>query len=46
MQIEEVHRIFSYQKQYTDSFNALLSLEALTEVEQQELLQIRDDFDR
>ncbi len=43
---DEVHRIFGFQKQYIDSFNSLLSLEALSEVEQQELLQIRDDFDR
>lgn len=46
LSLEEVHRIFGYQKQYTESFNPLLSLEPLTEIEQQELLQIRDDFDR
>lgn len=46
LSLEEVHRIFGFQKQYTDLFNLLLTLEDLTEVEQQELLQIRDDFDR
>lgn len=46
LSIEEVHRICGFQKQYIDSFNSLLTLEALTEVEQQELLKIRDDFDR
>lgn len=44
--LDEVHRIFGFQKQYIDSFNSLLSLEALSEVEQQELLQIQNDFDR
>jgi hypothetical protein len=33
-------------EQYSDSFSALLSLEPLLETEQQELLQIRDDFRR
>lgn len=46
LSLEEVHRIFGYQKEYAESFNALLLLEDLTEVEQQELLQIQDDFDR
>lgn len=46
LSLEEVHRIFGYQKEYAESFNALLLLEDLTEVEQQELLQIQEDFDR
>ncbi|MDB9510949.1 restriction endonuclease subunit R [Kamptonema animale CS-326] len=41
----QVHQLFNFQKQYNNSFTSLLSLELLTEFEQQELLQIRDDFD-
>lgn len=41
----EVNRLFGFQKQYNNSFTSLLSLEELTEHEQQELIQIRDDFD-
>ena len=41
----EVHRLFGLQKQYNSSFTSLLSLEDITEHEQQELIQIRDDFD-
>ena len=43
--LAEVHRLFGFQKQYTNSFTPLLSLEDITEHEQQELIQIRDDFD-
>ena len=43
--LSEVHRLFGFQKQYTNSFTSLLSLEDITEHEQQELIQIRDDFD-
>ena len=43
--LAEVHRLFGFQKQYTNSFTSLLSLEDITEHEQQELIQIRDDFD-
>ncbi|MCC5607586.1 restriction endonuclease subunit R [Nostoc sp. CHAB 5834] len=46
LSLEEVHRLFGFQKQYSDSFSNYLSLEPLTELEQQELLQIRNDFDR
>ncbi|MEB3219849.1 MAG: restriction endonuclease subunit R [Nostocales cyanobacterium 94392] len=46
LSLEDVQRLLGFQKQYNDSFTSLLSLEPLTEVEQQELLQIRDDFDR
>jgi hypothetical protein len=41
----EVNRLFGFQKQYNNSFASLLSLEELTEHEQYELVQIRDDFD-
>ncbi len=44
--LEDVERLFGFQKQYNDSFTSLLSLETLTEVEQQEVLQIRNDFDK
>lgn len=43
--LHEVHQLLGYQRQYTDSFTSLLSLEALTEFEQQEIEQIRNDFD-
>lgn len=46
LSLEDVQRLLGFQKQYNDSFTSLLSLEPLTEVEQKELLQIRDDFDR
>ena len=46
LSLEEVHSFLSIQRQYNDSFNSLLSLEPLTQEEQQELGQIRDDFDR
>ncbi|MEA5597621.1 restriction endonuclease subunit R [Rivularia sp. UHCC 0363] len=45
LSIGDIHRLFNYQRQYNDSFTSLLSLESLTEFEQQELLQIRTDFD-
>ncbi|MDZ7963953.1 MAG: restriction endonuclease subunit R [Nostoc sp. DedSLP03] len=46
LSLEEVHRLFGFQRQYNDSFSNYLSLEPLTEAEQQELKQIQDDFDR
>lgn len=46
LSLEEVHRLFGFQKHYNDSFSNYLSLEPLTEVEQQELKQIQQDFDR
>jgi hypothetical protein len=46
LSLEDVQRLLGFQENYNDSFTSLLSLEALTELEQQELLQIRDDFDR
>ncbi|MDJ0617087.1 MAG: restriction endonuclease subunit R [Calothrix sp. MO_192.B10] len=46
LSLAEVQRLFGLQKQYVDSFSPLLSLEPLTETEQQELIEIRDDFDR
>ncbi|MEH1872303.1 restriction endonuclease subunit R [Nostoc sp.] len=46
LSLEEIHRLFGFQEQYSDSFSNYLSLEPLTEVEQQELLQIRNDFRR
>ncbi|MCC5628797.1 restriction endonuclease subunit R [Nostoc sphaeroides] len=46
LSLEEVQRLFGFQEQYSDSFSNYLSLEPLTEVEQQELLQIRNDFRR
>ncbi|MEH1837531.1 MAG: restriction endonuclease subunit R [Nostoc sp.] len=46
LSLEEVQRLFGFQEQYSDSFSNYLSLEPLTELEQQELLQIRNDFRR
>ncbi|MCC5598966.1 restriction endonuclease subunit R [Nostoc favosum] len=46
LSLEEVQRLFDFQEQYSDSFSNYLSLEPLTEAEQQELLQIRNDFRR
>jgi hypothetical protein len=46
LSLEEVHRLFGFQKQFNNSFSNLLSLESLTEAEHQELQQIYEDFDR
>ncbi|MEH2141610.1 restriction endonuclease subunit R [Nostoc sp.] len=46
LSLEEVQRLFGFQEQYSDSFSNYLSLKPLLEVEQQELLQIRNDFQR
>jgi hypothetical protein len=43
--LADVHRLLKLQRQPNDSFTPLLSLEALTEFELQELGQIRNDFD-
>ncbi|NET07371.1 MAG: restriction endonuclease subunit R [Merismopedia sp. SIO2A8] len=43
--LDEVHRLFSFQKQDNNSLASLLSLEPLTELEQQELAQTRQEFD-
>jgi len=43
--LKEVHRMFGFQKRYDGSFSPLLSLAPVTADEQQELLQIRNDFD-
>ena len=45
LSLKDVHRLFSYQRQYSSSFSPELTLEALTEFEQRELNQIRNDFD-
>lgn len=42
--LDDVHRLLHLEQQSNGSFTTLLSLEALTEIEQQEVLQIRDDF--
>lgn len=43
--LSDVHRLIKFDKLPTGSFTALLSLEPLREVEQQELWQIQNDFD-
>lgn len=45
LSIGDVHRLFDFQRQYNNLFTLLLNLEPLTEFEQQEILQIRNDFD-
>ncbi|RCJ20739.1 restriction endonuclease subunit R [Nostoc minutum NIES-26] len=46
LSLDDVQRLFGFQEQYDDSFSNLLSLEPISEIEQQELQQIRDDFRR
>ncbi|MBN3908467.1 MAG: restriction endonuclease subunit R [Nostoc sp. NMS1] len=46
LSLEEIHRLFGFQEQYSDSYSNYLFLEPLTEAEQQELKQIQHDFDR
>lgn len=43
--ISEVHRLLNFEKLPNGVFTPLLTLEPLTEIEQQELAQIRSDFD-
>jgi hypothetical protein len=44
LRLEDVQRLLKFQEQLNDSITSLLSLEPLTEFEQQELLQIRNVF--
>lgn len=46
LSLEDVQRLFCFQEQYNNSFSNLLSLEHLSEKEQQEIIQIRGDFRR
>lgn len=43
--LKQVHQFLKLNKLSTGSFTPLLSLEPITEIEQQELAQIRDDFE-
>ena len=43
--LKDVHRILNLERRFNNSFTSLLSLESLTEVEQQELEDIRNNFD-
>ncbi|MEQ9668558.1 restriction endonuclease subunit R [Coleofasciculus sp. G2-EDA-02] len=45
LSLKDVHRVLGFQRGYNSSFTPLLSLESLTDFEQQELEQIREDFD-
>jgi hypothetical protein len=45
LSLSDVHHLLGFQRQYNSSFTSLLSLENLNEFEQQELVQIRNDFD-
>jgi hypothetical protein len=42
--LKQVHKLLHFEEQFDGSFTPLLSLEPLTEFEQQELAQIRNDF--
>lgn len=42
--LKQVHQLLHFEEQLNGSFTPLLSLEPLTEFEQQELAEIRDDF--
>jgi hypothetical protein len=44
--LDDVHRLLHLEEQSNGSFTTLLSLSPLTEIEQQDLLQIRNDFRR
>ena len=44
--LNDVHRLFKLEKQVGSSFTKLLSLEPLTDIEQQDLLRIKNDFER
>ena len=44
LSLSDVHRLFGYQRQHS-TFSPELTLEAITEFEQRELNQIRNDFD-
>ncbi|NEQ67746.1 MAG: restriction endonuclease subunit R [Symploca sp. SIO2D2] len=43
--LAEVHRLFNFQKQHDGSFTSLLSLEPITELEQQEIAQTRSELE-
>jgi hypothetical protein len=45
LSLDDVHRLFGFQGQYNGSFTPLLSLEPITEIEQQELSRIWHDFE-
>jgi hypothetical protein len=45
MSLNEVHRLLNFNKLANGSFDAFLTLQPLSEFEQQELLQIRSDFE-
>lgn len=42
--LKQVHQLLHFEELLDGSFTSLLSLEPLTEFEQQELVQIRNDF--
>jgi hypothetical protein len=43
--LDDVHRLCAFQRQYNGSFTPLLSLEPITELEQQELIRVWHDFE-
>lgn len=45
LSLEDVYRLLKIERQLNKSFSSLLSLESLTEVEHQELDEIRNNFD-
>ncbi|WYL94720.1 MAG: restriction endonuclease subunit R [Gloeotrichia echinulata IR180] len=46
LSLQDLQRLFGFQEQYSDSFTQYLSLEPLTETQQEEVAEIRNDFRR
>jgi hypothetical protein len=46
LSLNQVYRLLKIEKQYRGAFSELLNLEPLTEFEYQEILRIRNDFER
>jgi hypothetical protein len=46
LSLEDVQRLFGFEKHYDGLFSPLLSLEPITDVEHQDLKQLQNDFDK
>lgn len=42
--LEEVEYLLKLEERFDDSFQSLLTLQAVSEIEQQELIKIREEF--
>ena len=45
LSLKDVYRVLKLERRLNNSFNSLLTLESLTEVDQQELEKLRNNFD-